>query len=310
MSKKMHSVVIPFQGFYQTMHMDAFDGAEEMMLEGSDAELEVDWKKAHEAYAKKYLDYFNDQVSMGFKFEFDSLVSPREYNFANDTLYANIDTDGLMRLLLEVDSVMFAMRAKENFTSYDGFASFYSNDPKNWGPISEWDHNQIGTLLDAHVEYLGFEEESLDSEIIYELFSEFGKEVYGNSEHTMLAKLDVVKDYGVEVILYRGETKGKYTFVLNVHGEMMLCKEDQFKPSASAVEMKDIMAELLWWLTMNWTDSGAEENLSDEHEQWATEWSAQELNMYATIMTENFEESSCDDQLSTINFFKDHLTVY
>ena len=40
---------------------------------------------------------------------------------------------------------------KANFTSYDGFSSFYPNDLETWleKPLSEWDYNELGTLLGA-----------------------------------------------------------------------------------------------------------------------------------------------------------------
>lgn len=40
---------------------------------------------------------------------------------------------------------------KKRFTSYDGFISFYSNRIEDWldKPLTEWDHNELGTLLYA-----------------------------------------------------------------------------------------------------------------------------------------------------------------
>ncbi len=43
---------------------------------------------------------------------------------------------------------------KKMFTSYDGFMSFYSNDPDGdeWTkPVEKWDHNQLQALIRAYV---------------------------------------------------------------------------------------------------------------------------------------------------------------
>ena len=39
---------------------------------------------------------------------------------------------------------------RETFTNRSGFISFYDPDFSNWGAITEWDRNQVGTLIRAY----------------------------------------------------------------------------------------------------------------------------------------------------------------
>lgn len=89
------------------------------------------------------------------KVEFQEIYSPREYNFANDSIYCaiTVDLDKVIKYIREHwDS--FAECIKETYTSYDGFHSWYSNDAKEWLPDSvksdedlEWSEHQVGAAL-------------------------------------------------------------------------------------------------------------------------------------------------------------------
>ena len=93
--------------------------------------------------------------------EFEELTSPRFYNFETGRVFAKIDAvvlRALLRRLLLVDNSWALDREVRNqFTSYDGFASFYDNDPEalKAKPLEEWDHNELGVLLGAweRIEY-------------------------------------------------------------------------------------------------------------------------------------------------------------
>jgi hypothetical protein len=91
------------------------------------------------------------------RLRFEEMTSPREYNFETDRIFAEIP--------LAVARHMFA-KSKEDkhatlaavicrrFTSRSGFISFYANDVESWlaTPLSDWDHNELGTLLLACLE--------------------------------------------------------------------------------------------------------------------------------------------------------------
>lgn len=166
------SVNIPFSGFYETLHDDAFDHALEMIFSDSsgnplggkmaDAWGYVDWKKAQTNYAKKFgIDLC---AHLGIKgAEFEEMVSPREYNFETDRIFMLIPDQELRRMRRETPVEILDQVAKERHTSRDGFISFYSNDPRMWPKFEDWDHNHLGTLFRAyllHKEGLDFDEYS------------------------------------------------------------------------------------------------------------------------------------------------------
>lgn len=90
--------------------------------------------------------------SIGLKFE--SMDSPREYNFTTDRIFCHIPLK-TVRALFKASAAEYhvSLRAaiRERFTSRDGFISGYPNGLDSWlsKPLREWDHNEIGTLLVA-----------------------------------------------------------------------------------------------------------------------------------------------------------------
>lgn len=133
------------------------------------------YRKAYEQIAREYADHYLWWLaeSLGFKtqtkphptfpwarevippvkWEFEEMVSPREYNFSTDRLFVKIDAVLLRELFRQVmlvdNSWAFDKAVKESFTSRDGFCSFYDNDPKALAakPLADWDHNEVKTLL-------------------------------------------------------------------------------------------------------------------------------------------------------------------
>lgn len=151
---------VPFSGFYESLHDSEIDWTMEQMFTddsgdqiypGLDELLwrDCDFRKVHLAYAQDYVEQFAREFNLK-TLEWESMVSPREYNFTTDSLFAEISTEEFLDLLDTVDNDAFHALAKQNFTSRDGFMSWYSPDIGTWGPPELWDHNQVGTLLAAH----------------------------------------------------------------------------------------------------------------------------------------------------------------
>lgn len=154
------SVTVPFSGFYQSLHDASIDGAIEQMFsdratgternEGLEQRLfdKCDFSQVHNSYAKAYTEAFAQAFGLE-TLKFEKLVSPKEYNFDTDRIFAFIDGAELERLYQKMERQALAELVNEKFTSGPGFHSFYSNDLADWGPVSTWDHNQAGTLLEA-----------------------------------------------------------------------------------------------------------------------------------------------------------------
>lgn len=152
---------IPFAGFYESVHDRQLDDTVDQMLSdssgchpASERLVERFWDECnftgvHEKYAKAYAEALADEIGVAFTFE--SLNSPREYNFTTDRIFVEIERAEVLRLREAVSERVFRDLARERFTSCDGFSSFYSPYADDWGPVEEWDHNQIGTLIEACV---------------------------------------------------------------------------------------------------------------------------------------------------------------
>ena len=150
---------IPFSGFYYSLHDSALDSAlESIFLDDRGdkrdsifyaAQDATDWRQVHQNYAAEYAAAFAAEFKLPLQFE--SMKSPREYNFSTDIIYCTINPNDAARLFDTCDKALLDKIARETFTSRDGFASFYDPDFTPWGDILTWDHNQLGVLIRAHV---------------------------------------------------------------------------------------------------------------------------------------------------------------
>ena len=160
---------LPFAGFYCSKWSSELHDVENQFIEEeaddtldeSEVSALVDKCRQYETQieyvAREYVDYFNEKFKEEFgidlKLRFESLKSPCEYTFSTDIIYAYIDEDVVRDLLAKIDKGVFRSTIKDRFTSCDGFISFYPNRLDKWKakPIEEWDHNEIGTILEAYV---------------------------------------------------------------------------------------------------------------------------------------------------------------
>lgn len=149
---------ISFSGFYNSVHdsnceedlrrtfaNDCGEVREDIFYLAQD---KVDWREVYEKYATNYAENFAYEFHI--KMEFESMKSPREYNFSTDVIYCTIEPGEVQRIFAAVDKALLEEVARENFTSRSGFISFYDPDFSSWGAITEWDHNQVGALIRAY----------------------------------------------------------------------------------------------------------------------------------------------------------------
>lgn len=148
--------VIPFSGFYYSVHDDALDQALAQMFWDDNGNINdgllsrafdmVNWTGVHNAYAKDYTENFGLHFKLP-SLKFESLSSPREYNFTTDRIFVEISTDEVRRIFSEVPRLELRIKAEEMFTSRSGFTSYYDPDYSTWGGVEDWDHNQLLCLL-------------------------------------------------------------------------------------------------------------------------------------------------------------------
>lgn len=156
---------IPFSGFYESVHLSLIESAIESMFSddsGGSLGLEnafndlCDFRKVFYSYAQCYAENF----SVAFKIpslKFETLESPREYNFTTDRVFCKISMEDVKAIYERLSNTegrkVFEDVAKSMFTSRSGFYSFYSPDVEDWGDIEDWDANQIGCMLHALASY-------------------------------------------------------------------------------------------------------------------------------------------------------------
>lgn len=157
----MPITTIPFSGFYNSLHDSALDDALESVFQNDCGCVEnpdilqraqdaANWRYVHNKYASAYAAALALEFKIGMVFE--SLKSPREYNFSTDIIYCTIAQDEVDWLFDTCDKALLDKLARESLTSRSGFVSFYNPDFTAWGNTEEWDHNQIGILIRARIE--------------------------------------------------------------------------------------------------------------------------------------------------------------
>lgn len=161
---------IPFGGFYETIWDDEIDNLAEREAEYMTSD-EGEWegfeqgeiqsvlfdhtdhasifKKIAELYVDAWQDLINGELGIDIKLDYTLMVSPREYNFTTDRLFADISRSDIAKVYRKVGRQRLRAKAEEMFTSRSGFSSFYSPNIEDWGPVREWDYNQLGCLMAA-----------------------------------------------------------------------------------------------------------------------------------------------------------------
>ncbi len=137
-------------------------------------DLKVNYKDAHKELAKNTFNVISDELErLGFvnKSKFESLQSPREYNFTNDSIncefsFSKTNVENIEKYINE-NKEAWETYLKEKFTSYSGFMSFYENysTGNDWSNIPEClSHNtKSGSVLEFILLNEGF-----DTETVYE----------------------------------------------------------------------------------------------------------------------------------------------
>lgn len=159
---------IPFAGFYNSWYSAELDAVQERFVEyeveknpGLNPDIPnealwhcADYGKAYDHIARAYVDQFNqhliDEYELDLDLKFESMQSPREYNFQTDRIFCEISEENVRKLREAVSDPALRQAIRERFTSRSGFISSYPNHLNAWNPNPLlWDHNELGTLLVA-----------------------------------------------------------------------------------------------------------------------------------------------------------------
>lgn len=139
--KKIESYLPIFPGFYNSIFQ--FDNEEceiEYYNEQNNTDLEwgdFDWdyEEYQERMAKNCVNSIEQELKdFNIKIEYQKLVSPREYNFTNDSINVEYEIENLdqIKTYLKDNFTEFEQYLKDRYTSGPGFTSFYSTDGYMW----------------------------------------------------------------------------------------------------------------------------------------------------------------------------------
>jgi hypothetical protein len=161
---------IPFAGFYGSIHEQELEREEEQMISDSsgchpvsdriaeDLSSHVTWpfREYTRAFVEDFQIMLNQETGLRIKLAWESVQSPREYNFATDRVFAEVEFADVQTMFQRVDRLVLDRVAREWFTSCSGFSSYYRSDWRTWGSMCRWDHNQVGAVVAALVaQYFG-----------------------------------------------------------------------------------------------------------------------------------------------------------
>lgn len=147
-------------------YVDAFSyqAGEALGIESPESVRVYDWQ------AGKYKRERRNVNSL--RLTWGAMESPREYNFTTDRLFANVPVSVVRKLwaISKADSHETLTRvASDRHSSRSGFISFYASNWRDWGPVSDWDHNQLETLLRAACELSGMDCDDSDLDLYYQV---------------------------------------------------------------------------------------------------------------------------------------------
>lgn len=120
--------------------------------------------------------------------EYTGMVSPRQYNFSTDRIFADVelreDWKDVMRHFMASNYDWLQKRIHDDWTSYDGFMSFMENDIDEWDShlFDDEDERYISTML-GYMMYKEHEDNRRrgSEELRWELCIEALDDVYAGS---------------------------------------------------------------------------------------------------------------------------------
>jgi hypothetical protein len=165
--KKNIKTWTPFQGFYGTMWELDTDWIEDEQGKIVPYErLNIDYDRWRKDVCEHVVSEMNDRLKdFSLNMRFQSIYSPREYNFTNDSInvICDVDAKAIASYIYE-NQEAYQSYLTNHHTSYDGFNSFQSNRFVDWEEDTEkftkLDNNEytLGSILEFICENEGIEE--------------------------------------------------------------------------------------------------------------------------------------------------------
>jgi len=130
---QMLITALPFAGFYGSQHDADLDSAMEGMFSNDQGDPNpgltarvsdaCHWLGVHRAYAKEFAETFCEKKVGIHHARFESMDSPKFYNFETDRLFIELPLEEAQRLMRETSTDSLDQVARERHTSRSGFIS-------------------------------------------------------------------------------------------------------------------------------------------------------------------------------------------
>nr|WP_317632306.1 hypothetical protein [uncultured Flavobacterium sp.] len=173
--KKVETFLPLFSGFYETLIGSIMNDLETAEIDYYNEEnnTNLDWdnfKFDFESFKKEAAELMIDRVSeelknLGFenKIVFQKVISPRYYNYSNDSIDIEIEIDqNKIIQYLNMNETNFQEYLNNNYKDRDGFVNSYSADTQDWiNDLTEDFENErhkVGSVLDFILKNEGVEE--------------------------------------------------------------------------------------------------------------------------------------------------------
>ena len=163
---KVQTFLPVFNGFYNTLFEDILDNATEFAIdnhnETNGTELNYDnfnfdfntIKNEICKYAVSKIEDKLNEIGINCTIKYETLISPREYNFSNDSINIEINFKKFSQVIdiLEQNYDSFSKYIKDNYTSCSGFISNHSSYASDWmedlREDAENEAHKVGAVLD------------------------------------------------------------------------------------------------------------------------------------------------------------------
>lgn len=174
MKKQVETFLPLFNGFYQSNYVGMIDAELEYLTEEGELKEDSDYSVDYEGLSKTITNCVNQVLSnlgLDIDVEFQELISPKEYNFYNDSVNVllSLDHEKLMIRIRENKEELTKI-IKDKYTSYDGFYSSHSNNYNEWYSDLENDFenqsHKVGSILNMLCELEGLAEDEVEEELI------------------------------------------------------------------------------------------------------------------------------------------------
>lgn len=168
------------RGLYETKFLtyflDDYSGLENLLYKN------LNWPAYYIALCKKFCKIIENEIDLVKSITYEEMISPKEYNFSNDSINCIIDIKKRpFKKWLFDNKEIVNQKLKDRYTSCSGFISFYPRSFEGWkeetNNFKDLDGHYLGALLDIYCEVEEINEDVLynDTEIYFSEFIDYDK---------------------------------------------------------------------------------------------------------------------------------------